>query len=90
MENSDASSRAEREAMRTLNDWVDSMQPKFSAVEMQDLKRRLTAAFRAYEERIEAYEKAAKGILREVFSCSCRGFHTDPYCPVHGLKRGRS
>jgi hypothetical protein len=43
--------RAEKAAMRTLNDWVDALQPKFNAIEMQALKQRLTAAFREYETR---------------------------------------
>lgn len=45
--------RAETEAKRVLNGWLDAMVPKFNPIEIQALKQRLTAAFRTYEERLE-------------------------------------
>lgn len=61
--------RAEKEAMRVLNGWVDALMPKFNAIEMMALKQRLTAAFRTYEtdraqlkQETETCEKLALGV----------------------------
>ncbi len=52
--------RAERKAMDCLSEWVNSMQPKFTAVEMQDLKRRMVAVFREYESLVEMLRERLK------------------------------
>lgn len=45
--------RAQARAMACLNGWADAMKPTLNALEMLELKRRMTAAFREYEERAD-------------------------------------
>lgn len=58
--------RAQCKAMDLLSEWINSYQPEFNEIEMRELKRWLTSAFREYETEIEEWKNYSEKLRVEL------------------------